>query len=330
MPTVTIIENGSQTGSIDTEQETGDYQGENRIAELVVESVEDGVSNTTNDEDQDTDDGELLPPSKSVDVSGDKLVEFVTGNLDVAGVEFEVESSELGDTNFSHCGCGEHLTLSDVDTEGWDDWEHDLFELQQNVAHADGDKHLNEIVESAMPEFVKDRIRDAIMSDTLFSDFATIADQDLQQLRLFMEEQLEQDGWTTDMITGRLQDLEPELTKDEAETIARTESQALINDARETGYEETGMVENEQFYWVGGLDDRTTDACKWLIGGTDEADNIGGNFDGTNPNYGGTPRSLGELKELVQEAAKKDPAIDTKAREWTPHINCRKSYVRSV
>jgi len=29
----------------------------------------------------------------------------------------------------------------------------------------------------------------------------------------------------------------------------------------------------------------------------------------------------------VQEAAEKDPAIDTEAREWTPHINCRKSYV---
>ena len=244
-------------------------------------------------------------------------------------IKADAELSE-GNTDFSDCGCGEHLTLSDVNTDGWDDWEHDLFELQQNIAHADGDKHLNEIVESQMPEFVKERIRDAIMSDTLFSDFATIADQDLQQLRLFMEEQLEQDGWTTDMIAGRLQDLEPELTKDEAETIARTESQALINDARETGYEETGMVENEQFYWVGGLDDRTTDACKWLIGGTDEADNIGGNFDGTNPNYGGTPRSLDELKELVQEAAEKDPAIDTEAREWTPHIQCRKSYVRNV
>lgn len=100
MPTITIIENGSQTGSIDTEEESGDYQGENRIAELVVESVADGVSNTTNDDEQDTDDGELLPPSKSVDVDGDKLVEFVTGNLDVAGVDFEVEGAELSDADF--------------------------------------------------------------------------------------------------------------------------------------------------------------------------------------------------------------------------------------
>jgi len=90
------------------------------------------------------------------------------------------------------------------------------------------------------------------------------------------------------------------------------------------------MVENEKFYWVGSLDDRTTDACMWLIGGSDEADKIGGSFSGTNPNHGGIPRSLDKLKELVQEAAKKDPDIDTDARKFTPHINCRKTYVRDV
>jgi hypothetical protein len=39
---------------------------------------------------------------------------------------------------------------------------------------------------------------------------------------------------------------------------------------------------------------------------------------------------LEELKELVTKAAEKDPDVTTKPRDWTPHINCRKSYVRDV
>jgi hypothetical protein len=229
-------------------------------------------------------------------------------------------SREAGGTDFRHS----------VETDGWEAWEHTLFELQHGIAHGDSDRHLTELTESQVPDFVKDRIRDAIFSDTLFSQFDTIADNDIMQLRNFMEEQLTKDGWTTDGIAGRLQDLEPELTDSEAERIARTETQALVNDAREEGYRETGMVEDETFYWTGAVDNRTTDACKWLMGGSDLADDIGGAFDGTNPNHGGTPRSLDELKELIKKAAEKDPDVNTDAREFTPHISCRKTYVRDV
>jgi len=233
----------------------------------------------------------------------------------------DTEGVELsGDTDFRHS----------VETDGWEEWEHTLFELQHGIAHGDSDRKLTELTESQVPDFVKDRIRDAIFSDTLFSKFQTIEDNDLMQLRTFMDEQLSQDGWTTDGIAGRLQDLEPELTDSEAERIARTETQALVNDAREEGYRETGMVEDETFYWTGAVDDRTTDACKWLMGGSDLADDIGGAFDGTNPNYGGEPRSLDKLKELIKKAAKKDPDVNTEAREFTPHISCRKTYVRDV
>jgi len=33
---------------------------------------------------------------------------------------------------------------------------------------------------------------------------------------------------------------------------------------------------------------------------------------------------------LVQKAADKDPEIETEPRKFTPHINCRKTYVRDV
>lgn len=93
MPIVTLIEDGDTVGEIDTETEVGEYAGDNGIVELVIECMEeDGdFATVTNDGSQDTDGGELLPPSKTVVVDGDRLVEFVTGNLDIAGVEYRIE-----------------------------------------------------------------------------------------------------------------------------------------------------------------------------------------------------------------------------------------------
>jgi hypothetical protein len=132
-----------------------------------------------------------------------------------------------------------------------------------------------------------------------------------------------------------LRDLDPALDRDDAERIARTETQSIVSNAREEGYKEQGL-EDEKFYWVGALDSRTTNSCRWLIGGDSEVDESQGDFDkagnfaGTNPNHGGEPRSLEKLKELVQEAAERDKTVNTKPRTWTPHISCRKSYVRDV
>src|SRR6056297_1172752 len=116
---------------------------------------------------------------------------------------------------------------------GWDEWETCLFELHQQSFEAEPDVKLANFTESAVPDFVKDRLQDAIMQGAIFSQFDTIADNDLMQLREFMTEQLvDKDGWTTDGIANRLQDLEPELSKAEAETIARTETASIVNTAR--------------------------------------------------------------------------------------------------
>jgi hypothetical protein len=228
----------------------------------------------------------------------------------------------------------ENAALSDGDTgnghlEDTPEWDRALLEVFQAAHEADLDRNLVAFNEGEIPQFAKNRMRDAIFSDAVFSQFDSIENNQIMQLKQFLEEQLTDDRWSLDGLANRLQDLEPELTKDEAETIARTETQSIVSHAREIGYEERGQ-EDDTYYWVGSVDERTTDACKWLIGGTELADNIGGSFDGTNPNHGGNPVSMERLKELVQEAAKKDPDINTKAREWTPHINCRKNFVRYV
>ena len=255
---------------------------------------------------------------------GDEGIRWADSKMD----EFEEARENSAAHNHAH-SCGFHL--SDGELEDAEEWEHALLEVYQNAFDADGDVRLADLTERSLPDFVRQRIRDSIMGGALFSDFDTIDNSRLQELQTFMIDELaESEGWTFDTISEKLQEFDSSLSDSEAETIARTETQSIINDAREEGYEETGMIENEEFYWTGSIDDRTTDACRWLIGGTSEAENIGGAFDGTNPNYGGNPVSLDELKDLVKEAARKDPEIDTEAREWTPHINCRKTYVRNV
>jgi hypothetical protein len=237
----------------------------------------------------------------------------------------QFETAREASAHDHHCA----LELSHVKNDRWLGWEDCLFELHHGVAYGEANKRLGEIYETNVPDFVKDLVIEAAM-DELFSDFDALGSTDIMSLRSFFADQLKQDGWTTDKMATELRRLEPTLTPAEAERMTRTEVQAIINGAREDGYEATGMIEQEKFYWVGALDDRTTDACRWLIGGASAADNIGGAFKGTNPNEGGIPRTLPKLKELVQKAADKDPEIETEPREFTPHINCRKTYVRDV
>jgi len=224
----------------------------------------------------------------------------------------DTEGVELsGDTDFRRS----------VDTDGWEAWEHTLYELHQQAFEADGDVRLANFTERALPEFVKDRLQESIMQGAIFSQFDTLVENDIMQLREFMTEELTQnDGWTTDSIAGRLMDLESELTRDEAERIARTETASIVNSAREDGYEEQGLTEGEEFYWSGNLGPRTTDACRWLI-------------ERTNPNHGGNPVSLEELKDLIEEAPEHDDEMqDDLARpeDFVVHPNERKTWVRAV
>jgi len=134
-----------------------------------------------------------------------------------------------------------------------------------------------------------------------------------------LPELTDNDGWTTDSVAGRLQDLDPALDRDDAERIARTETQSIVNTAREEGYKEQDL-EDDDYYWVGSVDDRTTEACEWLI-------------NETNPNYGGDPVSLDELQDLIAEAPEHDDDMqDNLARpeDYVVHPNERKTFVRDV
>jgi hypothetical protein len=220
----------------------------------------------------------------------------------------------------------EAVEESDIDLSGGRDfrhlsgtpqWDEHFLELYERIWNEGAE--LSEFFSSETPEFVKQRLKDAIWSGSVFHDIESIPSDQLMQLREFLTEELEDGNWNIDGIANRLQDLEGDLSQERAELIARTETASTVNTAREIGYEERGQ-EDGLFYWTGALDDRTTEACRWLI-------------NQTNPNHGGDPVPLEELRDLIEEAPTHDPEMqDDLARpeDYVVHPAERKTWVRHV
>ncbi len=91
-----------------------------------------------------------------------------------------------------------------------------------------------------------------------------------------------------------------------AETIARTETQALKNTMREWSYNKVDPKEEWRYKWINPMDSRTSDICSNLVAKT---------------RHGVT---LKKLRELVKAEAE---SHGLKPREWTPHPNCRSVFV---
>lgn len=218
------------------------------------------------------------------------------------------------------------------------EWDRPLLEMHAKVTDPDSDpsRTLVSYAESATPEFVLERIREAIMSGSLFSSFEEIPSSRLMELREeFADALTEEGGFTLDSITDQLMEFEEDLDREEAERIARTETTATLNEAREQSYQEKDMDGDERYYWTGASpgDARQTDACGYLIAGQGGHLENSGAFsglerpNGTNPFEGGTPMQLEDLQEHVKEVARADPEINTSPRDWCPHINCRSTFV---
>jgi len=197
-----------------------------------------------------------------------------------------------------------------------------MLSLHEDVTNpnTDGGKELVGFTESTTPMFVKNRITDAIRGGALFSEFDTIPSGDLLELRNAFTDVLTQDSWTINELRDSLAD-QFSLTEDKAEVIARTETAAALNSAREDGYEEQGLADESRFYWTGASpgDERQTEACEWLI-------------EKTNPFHGGTPVELEELRELVAEAPEHDDDMDNnlaRPDSWTVHPQERSTFARA-
>lgn len=203
-----------------------------------------------------------------------------------------------------------HLSLSARAHQRWERAYHAVIETA--LWPDAGRRQLFEFDPEEVPAFVKERLRETILDGAVFADFETIPSGARQALQTALLDSLEQrHGWSITSLRDNLQDAVPGLDDLEAERIARTETQHLVAESREAGYREQ-FGDDARFRWVGPDDDRTTDACEWIKDQVDADEGV----------------PLEELKGLVDEANQK--FVDHDGRDWTPHIQCRHTFVRVV
>lgn len=123
------------------------------------------------------------------------------------------------------------------------------------------------------------------------------------------------DGWSIETIVDDLTDEFEGVSEKQAETIARTEVAAVLNDARAMAYDESG--EDLQFYWSGPNDEHTTELCTEVKA---EVENLGGYVE------------KDELKEILRRKARKykdEGGTPERVDSWIAHFNERHTLVRS-
>lgn len=172
-----------------------------------------------------------------------------------------------------------------------------------------------------VPEFVEEYIREAIQDDAFwqgrFDELPAGAGQHVQSM--FEEKMTQPQGWSLGSVIDDLEETYSNVDKDYLLMLTRNEVAAVANKAREEAYEDAEKEgETFEYYWSGPEDFRTTDVCSELK-------------EETHPRFDGSPRPLGELKELMEDIAQKHPEGKTqRLDEWVPHFQCRHTFVRKV
>jgi hypothetical protein len=105
----------------------------------------------------------------------------------------------------------------------------------------------------AVPDYVKERIGDAIDAGAVFQDIESIPSRTVEALKDLLRENLTQpQGWSLESVVDDMRDRWPGVSEDKLETVARTETASVLNEAREQGYEDLPGAEDEpRFYWQG-------------------------------------------------------------------------------
>lgn len=203
-----------------------------------------------------------------------------------------------------------------------DDLEEFWMPVIENVLWSDdnGERMLFEFDDSRIPQFVMDALESAI-PDAVAEASSNISTMDAEAVGMLSETMLDsldpKHGWSVQSISGHIQDIPgAELTKEQADVLARDITHSAVAKAREEGYRQRDDVQDLKFDWVGPVDDRNAEfngveVCNWI------RDQI--------PDEG---VSLDELKDLVAEANEKFVPHD--GREWSPHIQCRSQPIRTV
>lgn len=168
-----------------------------------------------------------------------------------------------------------------------------------------------------VPQFVKDLIAEVIGQNVVFDRFENLPHTAALTIQQLFEDNLRQpQGWSIHSLVNDLKDAFPSLNTQQAETIARTETAAIMNSAREEAYEQREDSDEYEFYWSNAQDHRTTDLCNDII---EEIESRGDAV------------PMDELRSIVKAASRNyDYGTPERVDEWMPHFNCRSSFVREV
>lgn len=107
------------------------------------------------------------------------------------------------------------------------------------------------------------------------------------------------------------------LPANQAENIYRTETHALRTKVREWSYKQIDPNDELKYKWIGPADNRTTHICSRIASRTKNG------------------VSMEKLKSIIQDEVDKainkgELPADYDPREYTPHFNCRHTFVRSM
>lgn len=177
-----------------------------------------------------------------------------------------------------------------------------------------------------VPEYVREGVLESIDRGAIFDQIQSVPGTLRETLEDTLRDSLTQpQGWSLDSITDRLSDAFPGVDDEALETVARTETTSVLNEAREVGYESREDADRFRFYWQGSEDSRTTQLCEDLMIATGSASGTPEAFD----DYPGEAVDMKTLVRLEREASDYH-SPDLQFRRHVPHINCRKTFVRDA
>ncbi len=246
-----------------------------------------------------------LDEGKMTNIKGERLKEFIeafppkvrTGlSKDNAFLEFEREPA----TNDELLSILKSILIEEAFTFS----ESSLKEKSDDdLASLSHEEYINVITPQPFLKSSRNFIVQALLKLQQYTDFKNLAPQEAEGVyHSIIDVMTQQDGWSLGQVTRKLQAKFPQLSEWEAERIARTETTAIANKARELDFQDSQPPET-LYYWGGPDDDRTSDVCREI-----------------KERLKGQGLPLGALKALVNEVSVK---YGMKPRDWTPHPQCR-------
>lgn len=176
-------------------------------------------------------------------------------------------------------------------------------------------------------EEAKQWIEAALEHDPIYGEYVGLPRLAPINIERMYRRRLRRDqGFRIEDIVDDLMDLFPSIDEDKALNIARTETSALLDTAKDLAHDaEMAEIEEEadspeeveeeepKFVWEGPNDESTTDICSKVGEITEERNGV----------------TLDELQDLLKRHARKSKSgTPGRVNEWSPHYQCRRTFER--